>query len=235
MDDGFLSGNFHGKKSPAFCIKHVELGAFNSPLVLKRVVFVCFCRLSGSRISVLNRMAWISVWLLLNKKHQSLNFGMSPKMTGACLLWISSRVGCFFAKTMMNVKMPGRKSMDTAPFWWDSLASWESWAVMVARMISSKLQKCILKIQRIQMEDRRKNRNSIFLQQIFTGAIFLFHLLDEMSFVKVCSYLISRKTAQTSTAIPNSLMFKSSLLIQFLLPFSYPPETHMTLLENHHV
>ena len=41
------------EKNSAFCKKHVELGVLNSPLVLKRVVFVCFCRLSGSRISVL--------------------------------------------------------------------------------------------------------------------------------------------------------------------------------------
>ena len=47
---------FHGKKQ-LFVKKHVEFGVLNSPLVLKRVVFVCFCRLSGSRISGLNRMA----------------------------------------------------------------------------------------------------------------------------------------------------------------------------------
>ena len=151
MDDGCLSGNFHGfhgKQSPAFCKKHVELGVFNSLLVFKRVVFVCFCRLSGSRISVLNRKAWISVWLLLNKKHQSLNFGMSPKMFSLQKPW-----------SMWKILIG---SWDTAPFWWDSLSYLlqcprfmsNQWAVMVAKLkpapkmyISSKSRCSVWKIK----------------------------------------------------------------------------------------
>ena len=43
----------HGKKSPAFCKKHVELGVLNSPLVFKKG---SFCRFLDNKMSIINNM-----------------------------------------------------------------------------------------------------------------------------------------------------------------------------------